>query len=118
MDPGAQISVEDTIARLRVLPTPGRLLGLYDCAIRLSERGLAEPLAAVFAELMGAVDFDYGPVAEGFYRVYEYCLRKSREGDFRSVAWIVQDLRDACLDGRAAASRTLPTAGLLASEPR
>jgi flagellar protein FliS len=99
MDPR---SLEDKIVQLRSLPTSDRILRLYQYAIGQCERGHAEPLAAVFAELVGAIDFAYGPVAEGIYRVYEYCRRKTREGDFQSVAWVLQDLRDACLDGRAA----------------
>jgi len=100
MDTRSHVSLEDTIVQLRALSTSDSILGLYEYAIGQCERECAEPLAAVFAELMGSINFDYGPVAEGFYSVYEYCLRKIRERDFQSVAWILQDLRDACIDGR------------------
>lgn len=95
----AQTALDDQIAQLSGLSTADRILGLYAAAIDQSRRRDTGSLAAVLVELMRAIDFDYGTVADGFYRVYEYCLRKAREGDFDSVALILQDLRDVWLDG-------------------
>jgi len=96
----SDIGLDHRLTHLRALPTPDRVLGLYDHAIDQCERGGEGAVSAVFTELMGAIDLQYGPIAEGFGRVHEYCLRKTREGDFRSVAWILQDLRDAWIAGR------------------
>jgi hypothetical protein len=104
MDTLPHVSLEDRIAQLGGLPTAARILRLYEYAIEWCEQGRVGPVDAVFAEAMAAIDFGSGPVAEGFHRVYEYCLRKIRDGDLASVTWMLQDLRDACVAGHVGAA--------------
>lgn len=89
-----QIVPESPICALRDLSTSERLLGLYAYGIEAcTERNRAQVTAAL-EELISVLDFSYGEIAEGFYRLYAYCLRKTREGQFDQVAWILGDLHD------------------------
>jgi hypothetical protein len=97
--------LEGALAKLRDLDTADRLLRLYDCAIEQCRQHSAVRLTEVTFELVRSLDFDCRPAAEDFCRVYEYCLRKAREGDFEKAAWILQNLRDAWLESRAATTR-------------
>ncbi len=85
---------QEAIARIRALSTPDRLLSLYEYGVEGCAQQSREQVSAVLVELIGTLDFEYGEIAEGFYRLYEYCLRKCLEGEFDQVAWILQDLRD------------------------
>jgi hypothetical protein len=51
-------------------------------------------VVAALEELISLLDFGFGEVAEGFYRVYSFCLREIRLGEFEQPAWILRDLRD------------------------
>lgn len=81
-----------TIEVLRGLPSHDRLLGLYEYALEGCAQRRGDQVSAALEELICMLDFQYGEVTEGFYRVYEYCLRKTREGQFTRVAWILGDL--------------------------
>jgi hypothetical protein len=48
-------------------------------------------------ELLGSLDYEYADIADGFRRVYEYCLQQAGEGQLESVAFILQDLRDTLM---------------------
>ncbi len=87
-------SVETVIAELRSRSTSERLLGLYDLGIEGCVRRNAEQATAVIDELIGTLDFAYAEIAEGFQRVYEYCLEQARTGGFDQVAFVLQDLHD------------------------
>jgi hypothetical protein len=88
------IAPESPICALRNLSTSERLLGLYAYGIEgCTEQNRAQVMA-VLEELISILDFSYGEIAEGFYRLYAFCLRKTREGQFDQVAWILRDLHD------------------------
>jgi len=88
------IAPESPICALRNLSTSERLLGLYAYGIEgCTQRNMAQVTAAL-EELISILDFSYGEIAEGFYRLYAFCLRKTREGQFDQVAWILRDLHD------------------------
>jgi hypothetical protein len=96
--------VQGAIAALRSLNTTGRLLGLYDLGIEGCAVRNRELVTAVIEELIGTLDFTYGEIAEGFQRVYEYCLRQARERRFSQVAVVLQNLQETLESaGRAAA---------------
>lgn len=88
------IEVHGAIAALRSLDTSERLLGLYDLGIEGCAQRRPEQVTAVIEELVGTLDFAYAEIAEGFQRVYEYCLERARDGGFDQVAFVLQDLRD------------------------
>ena len=93
----APVTFEMVITELRVLSTSDRLLGLYELGLDGCAAKNADQVSAVLNELIGALDFAYADIAEGFHRLYTYCLEQSREGAFDRVAFILQDLRDTLL---------------------
>jgi flagellin-specific chaperone FliS len=94
IDAGTPITLDTEITALRALSATDRLLGLYELGCEGCERKDARQVATILLELMGTLDFEYAEIAEGFQRLYDYCLRQSREGEFASVAFVLRDLRD------------------------
>jgi flagellin-specific chaperone FliS len=88
------IAPESPISALRNLSPSERLLGLYAYCIEGCTQRNREQVTAVLEELISILDFGSGEIAEGFYRLYAFCLRKAREGQFDSVVWILRDLHD------------------------
>lgn len=69
------------------------LLGLETAlrACRTRQRGL---LARVLEELIAGLDLGQGEMAAGLLRLYEYMLRRSREGELEEVGRILGELRE------------------------
>jgi hypothetical protein len=82
------------IAELRSLGSGDRLLGLYNHGVTGCADRDREQVVAALEELISLLDFGFGEVAEGFYRLYSFCLREIRLGQFEQPAWILRDLRD------------------------
>lgn len=78
------------------------LLGLYEAAIEGCQKQDERQISAAIAELIGALDFTYEEAAFGLFRLYDYCLRKVKGGEFGEVAGILAELRDAWTDALAA----------------
>ena len=93
----APVTFDMVITELRVLSTSDRLLGLYELGIDGCAAKHVDQVTAVLNELIGALDFEYADIAEGFHRLYTYCLEQTREGAVDRVAFILQDLRDTLL---------------------
>jgi flagellin-specific chaperone FliS len=85
---------DSAIDALRGLSPSDRLLGLYGYGIEGCAQRNKEQVTAVLQELIGILNFDYGEIAKGFYRLYAFCLAKSQDGEFDQVAWILRDLHD------------------------
>ncbi|HTY79037.1 MAG TPA: hypothetical protein VMI34_14535 [Candidatus Bathyarchaeia archaeon] len=88
------IAPDSTIARLRGLSSGERLLGLYEHGVVGCTRRDPEQVIAALEELISLLDFEYGDIAEGFYRLYAFCLSEVRDGRFEQPAWILSDLRE------------------------
>jgi len=88
------IAPGSAIAELRSSSSGERLLGLYNHAVTGCAERNREQVTAALEELISLLDFGYGEVAEGFYRLYSFCLREIRRGEFEQPAWILRDLRD------------------------
>jgi len=88
------IAPDSRIAGLRGLSSGERLLGLYEHGVVGCTQRNPEQVIAALEELISLLDFDYGDIAEGFYRLYAFCLREIRDGRFDQPAWILRDLRD------------------------
>jgi len=88
------IAPGSAIAELRSSSSGERLLGLYNHAVTGCAERNREQVTAALEELISLLDFGYGEVAEGFYRLYSFCLREIRRGQFEQPAWILRDLRD------------------------
>ena len=81
------------LAEFRGLSTADRILGLYEYGIEGCAQQNEAQVSAVLLELLASIDLQYGDIAEGFFRLYDYCLERAREGEFDQVAWILDDLR-------------------------
>jgi flagellar protein FliS len=93
----APITLERVITELRQLGTSDRLLGLYELGLEGCANHDANQVTAVVMELISSLDYEYADIADGFRRVYEYCLQQAAEGQLESVAFILQDLRDTLM---------------------
>lgn len=88
-------TIFDRFAELRELGTAERLLALYDLGLEACAARDGERVGAVILELVTSLNFSYADVAEGFYRLYGYCLEQTRLGGFERVAFVFEDLRTA-----------------------
>lgn len=95
-------------AGLDTLEPGRRTLALYGCALAACARRERQAASEVMLDLIGSLNFDYGQIAEGFYRLYDYCLGRIRRGEFEAVAAILQELRDTWT---AAGAGTVPPSG-------
>jgi hypothetical protein len=93
----APITLERVITELRQLGTSDRLLGLYELGLEGCANHDPNQVTLVVMELMSSLDYEYADIADGFRRVYEYCLQQASEGQLESVAFILQDLRDTLM---------------------
>jgi len=75
--------------------TPGQLvLKAYDIllvALANRESGRA---CKVLAELIDALDFQYGDFPIGLFRLYRYCMEEIKKGEYEVPTKILRDLRD------------------------
>lgn len=71
-----------------------RVLHLYELGIEGCSRRNTTMVSSALVELMTTLNFEESVIAEGFERLYDYCLRKIRERQFERVSWILSDLHD------------------------
>ena len=99
--------VQDQITALRSCATSERLIGLYGLGVEACTAKNNDDVTAVLQELIAMLDFEFAGVADGFRRVYAYCLEQVDAGNFDGVSFILDDLRDtlqrATADGTPAA---------------
>jgi hypothetical protein len=93
----APITLERVIIELRQLGTSDRLLGLYELGLEGCANHDPNQVTVVVMELISSLDYEYADIADGFRRVYEYCLQQAADGQLESVAFILQDLRDTLM---------------------
>ena len=93
----APITLDQVIAELRHLGTSDRLLGLYELGIDGCANTDATQVSKVLHELIASLDYEYADIADGFRRVYEYCLQQAADTQLDGVAFILQDLRDTLM---------------------
>jgi hypothetical protein len=91
------MTFDEVIQQLRLLGTSDRLLGLYELGIEGCAVQEPRHVATVLRELIGSLDYGYTDIAEGFRRVYEYCLDEVAQERLDIVGFILKDLRDTLL---------------------
>ncbi len=84
--------VEDQLAGLSPVQV---LIRVYDVAIVSCVRGDRQRLNRALVQLIGSLNFEYGEISLGSFRLYNYCLRQARTGRFDEVKAILVGLRDA-----------------------
>ncbi len=70
------------------------LIKLYDVAIASCARRDQGQLSRALVELIAALDFEHRDTALGLFRLYNYCLRQAKTGQFDAVQPILCELRD------------------------
>jgi len=76
--------------------SPARLLlKLYDVAIVSCDQEERERLVCALTELVAALSFDHREISMPLFRIYDYCIRQGRAGNFGAVRAILVQLRDA-----------------------
>jgi flagellin-specific chaperone FliS len=84
--------------------TAERVLHLYEQGLEGCANRSAPQVSRALLALIATLDFeDSTPVTEGFYRLYNYCLRNALEHRFDRVAWILNGLREAWAESARAA---------------
>jgi len=70
------------------------VLKAYDVALEGCHEHDADKVGKAVVELIASLNFEYRDVAMGLFRLYDYCLRRARAGDFQAVATILAELRE------------------------
>jgi len=83
----------------------GLILKLYDLGITGCRQTDRDRVSRVLVELIAALNFEYREIAQGLFRLYEYCMRTTKEGRFEHVESILADLRQAWTRTAEAQSR-------------
>ena len=73
-----------------------------DVGIAACGRGDRAKASRAVVELIGALNFEYREMSASFFRLYDYCLRCVRAGDFETAARVLKELRDSWAQAPAA----------------
>jgi len=71
------------------------VLMLYEIAIAACGQRDGERVRRALIELIGALNFEASEIALSFFGLYDYCLRRIREGNFDEAAFLLKGLKDA-----------------------
>ena len=71
------------------------VLMVYDVAIVACEARDAQKAGRAVGELIGSLNFDYGEIPAGLFRLYEYSLWELRRGNFLNAAKVLRGLKHA-----------------------
>jgi flagellin-specific chaperone FliS len=76
--------------------SPIRLVVMaYDVAITACEQKDFTRATNAISVLRDALNFDYGDVAVGLFRLYQWCLDCIRQGDYDGCLQILKELRES-----------------------
>lgn len=70
------------------------LIKAYDAGVTACNRRDESKASAVLVELIDSLNFDYAEIANSLFRLYEYCLREVKRGNFEVTVKILKELRD------------------------
>jgi flagellar protein FliS len=70
------------------------LIKAYDAGIAACNCKDEAKVCAVLAELIDSLNFDYAEIANSLFRLYEYCIRQIKQGNFESTIKILRELRE------------------------
>ena len=100
--------------RLRLLPTGEALLGLYELGIEGCGTADAAHVNEVLETLIAWIGIEDEEIAQGFRRLYTFCLGQTADGQFGNVSFILANLRDTLVKAMAESASPLvraPEAG-------
>lgn len=70
------------------------LIKAYDAGITACNRKDEHKASAVLTELIDSLNFDYAEIANSLFRLYEYCMREVKRGNFDVTLKILKELRE------------------------
>jgi len=76
-------------------PAEKLVLHLYDFILRCCARNDGAGAARALSVLIDGLNFNYPEVAEGLFRLYDYCLRQVKSQRFDETRTIITELRAA-----------------------
>ncbi len=70
------------------------LIKAYDAGITACNRKDEPKASAVLSELIDSLNFDHAEIANSLFRLYEYCMREIKGGNFDVTLKILKELRE------------------------
>lgn len=70
------------------------LIKAYDAGITACNRKDEPKASAVLSELIDSLNFDYAEISNSLFRLYEYCMREVKSGNFEVPLKILKELRE------------------------
>ena len=87
--------------------SPERLtLFIFDFAVKGCKKKKEDEVSRALVQLIDSLNFEYEDVAVGLFRLYEYCMRMVKEGEFEVPLELLSELRDTW--ATAMGEQTLP----------
>jgi len=86
------------IEQLNTMSPVQLLVKVYDIAIEACHRRDRKRASKAIVELISALNFDYGEIANRFFHIYEYCMRQVKAGNFEEAGQLLQELRDGWVE--------------------
>ncbi|MDW8075215.1 MAG: flagellar export chaperone FliS [Bacteroidota bacterium] len=71
------------------------ILKTYDLFLTSARRGDEQRMRRILAELINALNFDYGELPQRLLRLYEYCQRCVAMRRYEDAAMVIAGLRQA-----------------------
>jgi len=71
------------------------ILKVYDFAIAGCRQHDADKVSRALVELIAALNFEHRQIALPLFRLYEYCMRSVKAGQFDAALPILWELREA-----------------------
>lgn len=76
-------------------PPERLILYLYDMAVKGCIKKEEKLVSKVLVQLIDAINFDYGEISAGLFRLYHYIMDLVKSGDFDQALTMFRGLRDA-----------------------
>ncbi|OHB98067.1 MAG: hypothetical protein A2Z58_08250 [Planctomycetes bacterium RIFCSPHIGHO2_12_42_15] len=70
------------------------LIKAYDAGIAACNRREESKASAVLVELIDSLNFDYAEIAGSLFRLYDYCMREIKRGNFDVTLKVLKELRE------------------------
>ena len=70
------------------------LIKAYDAGITACNRREESKVSTVLVELIDSLNFDYAEIANSLFRLYDYCMREIKRGNFDITIKILKELRE------------------------
>ncbi|HHT9146957.1 MAG TPA: flagellar export chaperone FliS [Candidatus Wunengus sp. YC61] len=73
------------------------LIKAYDAGITACNRKDESKASTVLVELIDSLNFDYAEIANSLFRLYDYCMREIKRGNFDVTLKVLKELRETWL---------------------